>query len=164
MPSATYIALANVTLGGNDNEIVFSNIPATYRDLVLVNNHLVTTNSNQIIRFNSDSGSNYPWVYLGATGGGTAVSGTNTSTSLLVEAIAASNTSDRMTTIVNILDYSATDKHKLALTRGGRPGQGTDLIGCRWANINAVHTISISLNNGASFITGSTFSLYGIAS
>lgn len=164
MPSATYIALANITLGGNDNEIVFSNIPATYRDLVLVNNHLVTTNSNQIIRFNSDSGSNYPWVYLGANGGGTSVSGTATSTSLLVEAVAASNTTDRMTTIINILDYSATDKHKLALTRSGRSGQGTDLIGCRWASLNAVHTISISLNNSASFTNGSTFCLYGIAS
>lgn len=163
MPTATYIGLASITLSSTDSQIVFQNIPGTYKDLVLINNHTVTTNANQIIRFNSDSGSNYPWVYMGGNGSN-GVTGANTSTSLLVEAVAASNTTDPMLTIIHIMDYSSTDKHKVALTRGGRVGQGVDAIACRWTNTSAITSISIELNNGASFTSGSTFSLFGIVS
>lgn len=165
MPTATYIALANLTLSSAQKTITFSSIPGTYRDLVLVMDHLVTgAASNKIVRFNNDSGSNYPWVYMGGNGT-SAISGTNTSTSLLVEALAAGSTTERLLTITNIMDYSTTDRHKTTLTRNGRAGQGTDAIICRWANTSPITSISITQNNAiADFALGSTFALYGIVS
>lgn len=161
--TATYTALATITLTSTDSEIVFGSIPNTFRDLILVNNHLVSTPANQIVRVNSDSGANYSWVYMGGNGS-SAVSGANaSSSSLLAEALAASNPSDRMQTIFQFMDYAQTNKHKSVLVRSGRAGQAVDAIANRWANTNAINTISIALNNGASFSVGSTFSLYGIA-
>jgi hypothetical protein len=160
--TATYIALATITLTSTDSEIVFSSIPDTYRDLVLVNNHLVSTPANQIVTVNSDAGTNYSWVYMGGNGS-SAVSGSNSSSnSLLAEALAASNPSDRLLTTLQFMDYAQTNKQKTVLVRSGRAGQGVDAIANRWANTAAINTISIVLNNSASFLTGSTFSLYGI--
>lgn len=166
MPTATYIALANITLSSNDNEIVFTSIPTTgYRDFVLVIDQILTgVAANKIVTLNDDTGNNYPWVYMGGNGS-SAISGTNTSSSLLVEALAAGSTTERLLTIVNFMDASATDKQKTVLVRNGRAGQGTDAIASRWANTGAITKISIGLNNvSANFAAGSTFALYGIVS
>jgi hypothetical protein len=37
MPTSTYVALATTTLGATAASVTFSSIPATYRDLLLVN-------------------------------------------------------------------------------------------------------------------------------
>lgn len=162
--TATYRALANFTVTTNTATITFSSIPNTFRDLVLVIEGTVTTPANKIIRFNSDSGSNYPWIYMSANGS-TPSGSTNTSTSVLTEAIAAMNVSEKLFTRIDIMDYSATDKHKICLIRGGRSGAGIDGIVCRWANTSsAISTISCSLNNSASYQSGTTFALYGIVS
>ena len=157
----TYVLLNQITLAASASSVTFSNIPQTFGDLVLIMEHTTSVAANKLVRFNGDGGSNYPWVYMGGNGT-SAISGTNTSTSLLVEALAAGSTTERLLTIVNIMDYSATDKHKTALTRNGRASQGTDAIACRWANTAAITSISIELNNSASFPSASTFSLYGV--
>jgi len=157
----THVLLNQVTLAASSSSVTFSSIPQIYGDLVLVTDHTVSVAANKLVTFNGDGGSNYPWVYMGGNGSN-AVSGTNTSTSLLVEALAAGSATERLLTIVNIMDYSATDKHKTALVRNGRGSQGTDAIASRWASISPIVTISIGLNNNASFAIGSTFSLYGV--
>lgn len=153
-------SLATITLQQATSTVTFSGITNTYRDLILAIDHTVSVAANKLVRFNNDEGSNYPWIYMGGNGS-SPLTGINTSTSLLVEAVAAGSATERLLTVVNILDYSATDKHKTALVRNGRASQGTDLIVSRWANTNAISTISIGLNNSASFTAGSTFSLYG---
>lgn len=162
--TATYRALANFTVTTNTATVTFSSIPNTFRDLVLVIEGTVTTAANKIIRFNNDSGTNYPWVYMSGNGSSVLTSN-NASTSLLTEAVAAMNTTDRLFTQIDIMDYSATNKHKIALVKGGRSGAGIDSIVCRWTNAsNAISSISCSLNNAASYTSGTTFALYGIAS
>lgn len=158
MPTATYIPLATLTLTGNDSQIDFANIPSSYKDLVLVMSVGVTSGLVDLdIRVNSDSGSNYSRVYMYGSGSGTD-SASSTATAFRV---GLGSASERILTRVNFQDYSATDKHKTVLSRSdGAVGLGTAAYAGRWANTNAISTISIS---GATMTSGSTFSLYGIA-
>jgi hypothetical protein len=65
--------------------------------------------------------------------------------------------------IMQIMDYSATDKHKSVLCRFKRGG-GYDsvwMLAGRWANTNAITSISFGPASGT-LDAGLTASLYGI--
>lgn len=167
MPTNTYTALATVTLGGSDSEIIFGSIPATYRDLVLViqARGTITTFTNVQVQFNSDTGSNYSTVAMYGTGS-SAASYSETATNITLEQIArSSDTSGVFTPIITqVMDYSATDKHKTVLTRNSSTVSGNVVaLASRWASTSAITSIRM-FPFGGSFATGSTFSLYGIAS
>jgi hypothetical protein len=157
MPTPTYTPLATVTLTSSASSVTFSNIPATYRDLIVVSSPITTNNNTDfLLRLNSDGGSNYFHVTME----GPIASGAGTRTGLLSGfKITGSSIT---TSITQIMDYSATDKHKTALNRWN-DGAGSYVwaLATRWANTNAVNTISAVLASG-SFSSGSTFSLYGV--
>ena len=166
-PVPTYVALATTTLSGATASITFGSIPGTYRDLILVSNPIepsVTGSQSLFVRFNSDSGSNYPFVYMGSDTSSTPIVGTTTLTAVV--GARYDNRQDGMG-ILHIMDYSATDKHKTTLTTGGmgnRTSTGITTLQCasRWANTNAITSLYLFPEAGASFAAGSTFSLYGI--
>ena len=159
MPTPTYTPLATVTLASTATSITFSLIPATYRDLVLVLNGKSTSAASETrIRINSDTGSNYSLVRLGASST-TAFSDAGTTNYLNV---AVMDTTDGFQAMVQIMDYSATDKHKTFLERTQRSGLGEVLaIAGRWANTAAITTIQVY---NPTFAVGFTASLYGIVS
>jgi hypothetical protein len=66
-------------------------------------------------------------------------------------------------TIIDIMDYSQTDKHKSVIARGNTPGWGTRMIAGRWASTAAITSIVIKTEAGLTFSIGDSFSLYGIA-
>ena len=159
MPTPTYTALANITLGSSASSVTFSSIPATYRDLVLVSTNSMTTSASLFVRFNNDTGANYTTARMyNSAGGATPVSDT------YAPAEIGYNTTTNMG-IANIMDYSATDKHKTYLTRWGN-ADGTNYVqayAARWANTAAITTVNIAPSTGQ-IASGSTFALYGIAS
>ena len=166
MGTPTYTALANITLGSSASSVTFSSIPATFRDLVLI---CVTANggsgANNGIRFNSDTGSNYTRLFMGVNGVGAFSSGNTTSTGFQYDNFAFSTPNlGRNNHILNIMDYSATDKHKTILARANREGDTLDALTGRWANTSAVTTLNVYVIGGGDFLTGSSFALYGIAS
>jgi hypothetical protein len=156
MPTPTYTPLGNVTLGSTTSSVTFSNIPSTYRDLILVYSGTTTTISGVIARVNSDSGSNYSLVRMFGASSGANSSSTTT------DYLPVVYTGNPVTgiSVLQIMDYSATNKHKTALTRaGGIQYDVTEALSSRWANTAAITTLQIvSLN----FVAGSTFNLYGI--
>ena len=161
MGTPTYTALANITLGSSASSVTFSSIPATYRDLVLeiVIQPSGTALDNVFLRFNSDSGSNYSYVEAFGTGSGTgSPSGTLAYFFLGYHGGGTSSTQIGTT----VLDYSATDKHKTGLTRNDKSDQGTSMIASRWANTAAITSVLVD-SVAATFPTGSTFNLFGIA-
>jgi hypothetical protein len=159
MPTPTYLPLATVTLGSSASSVTLSNIPATYRDLVLVTNGLSSAAGNEIFaRFNGDSGNNYTFVQMYGTGtNALSNSGTNS------WAGAGRQGTSAASSVWTILDYSATDKHKTMLIRGDLPSQYTTAQAQRWASTAAVNTIALTPGSG-NFVAGATFNLYGIAS
>lgn len=162
MPTTTYTPLANITLGSSASSVTFSNIPSTYRDLVLVVNGTTSVNADIGLRFNSDSAANYSFVYMGGNGSTTA-SGSSGSQSQIVLNAYAWRSSERTSCIINIMDYSATDKHKTVLSRNNVAGAGVDAFANRWANTNAITQVAfIVATGGATLSSGSTLSLYGV--
>jgi hypothetical protein len=158
MPTPTYVPLATITLGSTEADIVFSSIPATYRDLVLVTNAKASEDAGVRIQFNSDTGSKYSSVFMRGTGS-SATSGSSTTTSL--------DCSDAFTSqgyigIFQIMDYSATDKHKSTLLRKGAAFEDVQATAGRYADNAAINSLTIFVTSPRTLSIGSTFSLYGI--
>jgi hypothetical protein len=157
MPTPTYTPLATVTLGSSASSVTFSSIPATYRDLVLVFVGLSTSSSSAdiVIQVNGDGGNNYSRVQTNNAG-----SGLNASLPGFYPLFFRN--SQAMFTI-NFMDYSATDKHKTALSRGNNNDLNfVTMMASRWANTAAISSMVLTIDNASSFATGSTFNLYGI--
>jgi hypothetical protein len=160
MPTPTYTPLANITLGSSSSSVTFSSIPATYRDLVLILRGSFTATSGAAgFRLNGDSGSNYPSVFMRGNGSNAASATANESYGPIWY---AGDPSTGMA-IVSFMDYSATDKHKTALTRDTNNNSHTAAYATRWANTAAVNSIQV-LATATTWVAGTTFALYGIAS
>jgi hypothetical protein len=161
MPTSTYVSLATYTVTGSpDAEVVFSSIPATYRDLILISDctHASGSAIDIDLRFNSDTGSNYSRVIMFGDGSGT---GSNSATETMLDVGFTNNNKTAM--VIQIMDYSATDKHKPVLARQSTAAFLVMATAWRWANTSAITTVSF-FPNGSSWAVGSTFSLFGIAS
>ena len=157
MPTPTYTALATKTLTGTAASVTFSSIPATYRDLILVANGAGSTQENVTLTFNGDTtAANYSYVTMRGDGSAaTSASGTG--------ALVNTYTTGRFIAIIQIMDYSATDKHKTRLSRDDIASFHSRAWASRWANTAAVTSMVYSAIGGT-FSSGSTFSLYGIIS
>jgi hypothetical protein len=161
MGTTTYTPLANITLGSSAASVTFSSISQAYRDLVLVVKPIASTGTNMLIRFNSDSGSNY--YRLGMYGDGSSTgSFSETNTEVRSGAYSYPDTTANFQDILNIMDYSATDKHKTTLSRLGIASAGVETYATRWANTAAITSIAFTLSSGT-YSAGSSFALYGIA-
>ena len=159
-----YTALANITLGSSAASVTFGSIPSGYRDLRIVFTAATSANSNNIMQFNGDTGTNYSGVWAGGTGT-TTTSGTYNTTFMGTDSSSFTTpTLGDTTHLLQIMDYSATDKHKTVLIRGSRAAGRAEMIAARWANTSAITTILLKPNNGSyTWLAGSTFELYGVA-
>ena len=170
---SAYVPLATKTLTATQTSVTFSSISQAYRDLVLViqagqsTNNVVTN-----LSVNSDLAVNASTINMLGTGvaprsGTTSVATTMNISGNASDAIWADTALGWLAT-VNIMDYSATDKHKSVLVRNGQTGTagvgyGTSAIAGRFATTAAIVSMKIAPASG-NFIVGSTFTLYGIAS
>ena len=163
MPTTTYTPLANTTLASAVSSITFSSIPATYRDLIIVLQGGSSASQNVSLRLNADSGANYSCQFLAGNGSAaTATSATSQTGAFLTQTAQPTTTSSTQINI-NIMDYSATNKHKTILSRAVNAALGTDAFVNRWANTAAVTSVTIFLSSGTLAI-GTTVALYGIVS
>lgn len=154
----SYVALANITLGSSASSVTFSSIPATFRDLVLVFAGTVSTAQGLKVQFNSDTtDGNYSRVLMYGDGS-SAVSSSDTNN----RALEVGTT--QTTATLQIMDYSATDKHKTQLARGGPANSLTLAQASRWANTAAITSLAIVANGGTTISSGTVISLYGIRS
>ena len=176
-----YESIATTTVGsGGTSTITFSSIPSTYKHLQIRSISRVTSSAagstvsygaSALLRFNSDSSSNYWWHYV--LGDGSSASAGNSgsaTTSLYVSDMAgpwATQTANTFSSsVVDILDYSLTTKNKTlrALTGQDRNGYGRVVFNSgSWSNstIQAINSITMT-TDGTSFAQYSSFALYGI--
>lgn len=155
-------ALASITLQEATSSLSFSGIPQNYRDLVLVFNGTISAASYVRLRYNGDTGSNYSGVQMSGRADGTnSASGTYSAIDLPWN---QPNTGVIINTTAQIMDYSATDKHKTLLARSSGThvtfGFSTYAEAWRWANTSAITTILVATTAG-SFNIGTTINLYG---
>jgi hypothetical protein len=155
MPTPTYVSLATITVSAVSS-VTFSSIPATYRDLVIVGDFIGSGNALVNVNFNNDTGNRTRVGMFGDSSGGSP--GSFTASNIV---LGAALTATRNAAILQIMDYSATDKHTTTLLRSNNAGiSDVSAQAGRWASTAAVNEIDLVPASGN--LTGS-FSLYGIA-
>lgn len=160
--SATYEPIATASGTGSSGSITFSSIPSTYTDLILVANAAsVSGTYNALLRFNSDSGSNYSRTALTYDGGST-ISSRNTNQTYIVatvDGIVGPTTISPK--ILHIMNYANSTTYKTVLGRDGNTSYGVSTIVGLWRSTSAITSIEYYITGN--FTTTSTFTLYGIA-
>jgi hypothetical protein len=154
MPTPTYTPLATVTLSSTASSVTFSNIPATYRDLILVSVPLHASGAGLRMTINGST-SDGSYVVMYGLGSGSGASGTGS------VVIGATSDTAPSTNILQVMDYSATDKHKTFLLRSDRAGAGTLAYAQRWAQTAAITSLALVPDTGV-IASGSTFNLFGV--
>lgn len=163
----SFFSIATNTATGSTADVTFSSIPQTYTHLqlrMIVKNHTANTNNTRI-QFNSDTGANYSWHELFGDGA-SAGSNASISASYMYLGNHPSNAvaSAFAVYVVDILDYTNTNKFKTVKTLSGYDLNGSGVVGLRsgnWRSTSAISTIRI-FPGADSFGQYSSFALYGI--
>ena len=164
--ATTYEPIATYTAPSAVANYTFSSIPATYTDLVLVISAATTSIADQDMQVGNgsvDTGANYSRTWL--QGNGTAASSGKGSNETSTR-VNTPNGGYLETTLgssiqtITFLNYANTTTYKTMLTRTGGAAGGTSAIVHLWRSTSAINTIKLSPSSN--FITGSTFTLYGI--
>jgi hypothetical protein len=161
---STYTPIATNTLGSSAATVTFSSIAGTYTDLVIVADAISSTTANYELTFNGDSGSNYSRTFV--TGNGTAASSGRASNQTFIRCDQGGNLVTGTwgsPLLVQVMNYSNSTTNKTVLTRSdGANAGGTGAVVGLWRNTAAITSLTLACS-GATFSTGSIFTLYGIA-
>lgn len=165
MPSAL-VPLANLTLGSAAATVTFSSISSSYRDLYLVCSFgFSVTGVSPVMQLNADTGANYSFVIAQGNGSSASSPSGSAQNFMWLNYNGSYATTPVSTMICNIMDYSATDKHKTTLVRAGDTATNgaVEMSAHRWASTAAVTSIKIYPYSSGNFVAGSTFALYGVS-
>jgi len=160
----TYTPIATTTLGSTQAGVTFSSISGTYTDLRLVMNTATNIAAYPFIQFNGDTGSNYSLTEL--LGNGSSASSSRGANMTHIQTFNV-NTTTAIDTMMSwdIMNYFNSTTNKTTLLRSNAAGNGTNAIVGLWRNTAAITSIYVGcINSGVarSYLTGSTFTLYGI--
>lgn len=168
--------IATTTVGsGGVSSITFSSIPSTFTHLqvrLFVQSGRGTYNIDDFfMRVNGDSGNNYTRHFLMGNPVSGAVSGNSVSANgYAITDMGTSTGGTYGTSIVDILDYTNTNKNKTFRSLNGNDTNGS-LSGFQgsvalesglWINTAAINSITIVPASGTSITQYSTVSVYGI--
>jgi hypothetical protein len=159
---SAYTPLATITIGSSQpNNVTFSSISQSYRDLVLVVSCSRVLSGQGVLRMrlNGDAG-NYTYINTaGISSGANSSSGSGTWMSFAQYDMTLNNAKTSL--IVNFFDYSQTDKTKQITSRMGLPQAATVMTAGRWNSTAGINQIYLEIENA--FLQGSILSLYGVS-
>lgn len=160
----TYEPIATTTLASTSTSVIFSNIPQTYTDLVVVFNGSNTTSTVAMtmeVDINGDGSGNYSSTWL--DGAATSGRGVNNNGGYL----GATNRSANGWYVCSFMNYSNSNTYKTWISRyatmgGTEPNSGV-IVGL-WRNTSAITYLDFNRPLGQSgiFEVGCTWTLYGI--
>lgn len=161
----TYVALATTTLGSNTNTVTFSSISSAYTDLVVVmSSKLVTGGTTCRIQVNADTATNYSQTNLAGNGTSAGSSRNTTQAYIRIGEVYAGLSTSQSTVLVNLQNYSNTTTNKTILIRSSDSvGEVSAIVGL-WRSTSAINRIDLIAGASDNWASGSTFSIYGIAS
>ena len=162
--------IASTTLA-SAGAITFSSIPQNFTHLQLrlfARSDFASAVASGFIRINGDSGSSYPYHYMQGDGSSSVASGTTATTVGFLGNFPAASTaaSNYSSVIVDIMDYTNTNKNKTIKAFSGFDANGTGqvfLASTVWLSTSAITSILLVSGGGANFIAGTRADLYGIA-
>jgi len=154
---STYTPIATTTLGSAQSSVTFSSL-GSYTDIVIVVAGYQSIDDNVLMRFNSDTGSNYSSTTI--YGSGSAASSFR-STSATGMQLGGLFTSDGGNATYHVMNYANSTTYKTVLARANAAASGTQARVGLWRSTAAITSITMLTGSG-NFQTGSTFTLYGI--
>jgi hypothetical protein len=172
--SPTYEAIATTTLATAAASITFSSIPTDYTHLQVRIWGYNNSGSDRTLwmQFNSDSGSNYRNHYLAGTGAAISASADSAATVGILPYNGPSSatgfngdSTKASVVIMDILDYTNTNKYTTVRTIGGWDGNGSGQIyfsSGLWMNTAAITNLYFHLPYSTLVGTGTKMALYGI--
>ena len=153
------------TTNATTNSVTFTSIPQTYTDLVLVCSVLGATSSAWTVtgQYNSDTATNYSFTSLLGNGTSASSSRSSSASNFQVAGILGGlSTTNPITGIVQIMNYSNTTTYKTGLTRDN-DASGVVLQTHLWRNTAAITSIRLFMTTATYyFANNSVFTLYGI--
>lgn len=162
LPTA-YESIATTTVGsGGSSTITFSSIPSIFTHLQVRALYNFGAAANLRMQLNGAT-NNTNFHYL--TGDGSSASAGRDSAGNIVSLQYGSSASYFYVQIMDILDYTSTNKYKVGRHLGGVDynGSGGVYLGSSlYSTTSAISSISITSNNGQNFLQYSSFALYGI--
>ena len=169
----SYESIATVTVGsGGQSTIEFTSIPSTYKHLQIrwiCRDNRVGDASDSIVRFNSDTGSNYSWHQLIGDGVSAASYATTSQTSARVGFQTGTTSGSNVfgATVIDILDYANTNKYKTMRNLAGfdmNTNGSIALNSALWMSTSAITSIVFAPRLGSLYSQYTQFALYGIKS
>lgn len=174
---ASFYKIATLTSSGSQSSFTFSSIPTTFKALQIRGIAKTANTSNNgdqgfAITVDGISTSSYTWHQLYGNGSSTGIV-QNFSSSLISfdDGAPTSYTGTSSTfgvSIFNIIDYNSSSKYKTIQNIGGSTlnagagGYGIGLDSGMLAGLNTVSSITISSTDTYNFVSGTTFTLYGV--
>jgi hypothetical protein len=162
---STYTPISSQTLSANATTVTFTGIPQTYTDLIMVvssQGTRATFGGDLTVRLNGDSGSNYSVTTITGTGSAAQSARFSNQTSLSLGGdIGPVSTSTYTPTIIHFMNYANTTTNKTVLCRHNNAGQRVVATVGLWRNTAAITQIDLTAG-GYDYVSGSTFTLYGI--
>lgn len=155
----TYTPIASQTLTSAQSSVTFSSISSAYTDLVVIIEGAMTVSSDMRIQFNSDGGSNYSNTTLEGNGTTAQSARWSNQTKLIVNNFATGT--GRGNFSLFIMNYANTTTFKTVLHRMAFAGNATEAGAGLWRSTAAITSMEL-FANATTWISGSTFTLYGI--
>lgn len=166
----SFVELASATGNGTSDLITFSNIPQTYKDLMIIGTLSLGFNAGYTtfsVLANNDTGSNYNWLktfYNGAASSNTQF-GAN---AWRIEIIGTTPTAETSPVVMCFQDYANTTKNKTMYWRANTISQSQSFYRMEtgWGNRNstaAITTLTLRNSSGVSWPTLTNVRLYGLA-
>jgi len=152
--------------------VQFTSIPSNYTHLqirIYGRSQRAAATDTVYIRFNSDTAANYSWHQMSGTGtGGASSTGASPDYQMFAGTIpgASSTTGFFGSSIVDILDYTNTNKNKTLKSIGGYDANGSGLNEERsgaWYSTSSITSITLANYAAGDYFTqGTVFTLYGV--
>lgn len=172
MATNTYVALQTTTLTSNVTTVTLDLAGITgYTDLRIVMTPASSSGTNGIrMRVGNgtiDTGSNYSGTYLDGNGSTAASWRSDTPSNFNLSYRLGIDTAFTQLYTIDLMNYANTTTYKSILVRYNSAAQAAGAGVLLWRSTSAINKISFNINTFGSstgdFLTGSTFTVYGIA-
>jgi hypothetical protein len=157
----TYVPLQSITLTTATATITFGSggtLPQTYTDLHIIYSTIASGDAGNYLQFNSDISSNYS--HTGLYGNGSIAGSNRDSNQTGINGPFTMSSAQTINTI-DIMNYSNSTTYKTIIYNSGAANNSTLVGAGTWRSTSAITSISV-VCSGANFVSGSTFTLYGI--
>lgn len=160
----TYEPITTQTLSSNQTTVTLSSIPSTYTDLILIFSGYAANNGggSMLVRGNGDTSTLYNTTYLYSDGATITPGQTGDTNAGLFMGRMQGNSTDLGGGYIHIPNYANTTTFKTMLGTNFNSAS-INWISCgTYRSTNAISSLTIRVESGADFNSGSMFTLYGV--